>query len=315
MTGRLLISQFALAGVVLVGANVFIHRSAANSVPRRLLRTADRAEPATDLFLGNSVMEAGIDTDAFAAAKPGSKSLNLGLGSTSPVEHYLLFRRQEKHRGSVVYYGFFDTELTDPPSRGWDTLEGNRSMAYYVDPEVALQYYAPDSVVKAFVFRLCSHVPMAAERYTIWARVERLRRFFGEFGLPGKDTNRFGRAEDFALLESAPEDFAARCERARAAGLPLSGPITAILELAKERGSPVVAVEMPMPSGHRDRNYSRPEWAAYQSYVRNLVREAGGTYLDASDWVGDDGFADHLHLNSSGSRVFSGRLGSWARNH
>jgi lysophospholipase L1-like esterase len=43
--------------------------------------------------------------------------------------------------------------------------------------------------------------------------------------------------------------------------------------------------------------------------VRELANTAGVTYLDASDWVEDERqFADSMHLNMEGARVFSTRL-------
>jgi len=283
---------------------------AVNSVPRQLLRTALQAEQATDLFLGNSTMAAGLDEKAFAtAAGPGRRALNLGLGSSSPVEHDLIYREQAKHHGAALYYGFFDTHLTDPPAGDWHTLVGNRAMAYYVDPEVASAYYAADSLVRRFIFRLVSRIPLLVERYTIWARVERLRRSLSEIGMPRKETNRFGRAEDFALLEPDTAEFALRCQKATARHSPLNAPITAIIRRAKKSGAAVFIVEMPMPSGYRQRFYSRAEWVAYRSYLIELVRAAGAEYVPAVDWVGDDGFADSLHLNAAGACAFSSQLG------
>ena len=55
---------------MLAAANIGVNRMARNSVPRQLLRTADQAEPATDLFLGNSTMMSGLDEAAFVEADP-----------------------------------------------------------------------------------------------------------------------------------------------------------------------------------------------------------------------------------------------------
>ena len=71
--------------------------------------------------------------------------------------------------------------------------------------------------------------------------------------------------------------------------------------------------KMPMPDRHRRRYYSNPEWRAYQAHVIELVREAGAVYVPASDWIGETGFDDHLHLNATGASSFSNRLGRWVQ--
>jgi hypothetical protein len=308
MRFRHLFIQIIILLAVLASANVVIARLARNSVPHKVLSKGRQAEPATDLFLGNSTMEAGLDEHAFAAAKPGSRPLNLGMGSSSPVEHLLIFRQQEKHRGARVYYGFFDTHLTDLPEGSWGKLVGNRAMAYYVEPDVALEYYAGQSMLRRFGLRLAGYFPMLVERLATWAKVERGRRFLGEIGMPKKDSNRFGRAEDFNLLEANEDDFKRSCEAAVEESIPLAPPVAAIIRLAQERGSTIYIVEMPMPTSHRDHYYSGPGWTRYRAYVKKLVEDAGGFFVDASDWIDDAEFADPLHLSEVGAADLSKKL-------
>ncbi|WP_439625379.1 hypothetical protein [Gemmata sp.] len=309
MNASYFITQLAVTAIVLGAANWFVARAAVNTVPRQLLRHCEEGNPATDLFLGNSMMAAGLDETAFTTARPDRHGLNAGLGSTGPVEHYLIYDRLGRHRGATVYYGFFDGQLTEPAVGGWDDLVGNRAMAYYVSPGVAAGFYAPGNLLAAWRIRTLGWVPALVERQTIWAKVERVRRVLGEVGLPNKDVNRFGRVEDFALLEPTDDaDFATSCRRVVQERQPLTPAIAAILGRAVENGSPVVIVEMPVTDEHRRRFYSNPEWAAYREYVADLIRTAGGEYLVASDWVGPEGFADHLHLNAVGARTFTRRI-------
>ena len=65
-----------------------------------------------------------------------------------------------------------------------------------------------------------------------------------------------------------------------------------------------------MASEHRHLFYDNPEWTRLRNYVEEEVRREGGAYLVASNWIGDDGFADHLHLNAQGATEFSRRLAS-----
>lgn len=312
MTFRRLVIQILPAIAVLVAANAGVWVLARNSIPRQVLRHGEQSQPATDLFLGNSIMAAGLDEAAFDLAKPG-RPLNLAIGDTDTVQHYLIYRQQDKHRTAAVYYGFFDTQLTETLDGGWDALVGNRAMAYYVDPEVAISLYYADSPVKAFTHRLIAKVPMLVERRTLWGNVEKSRRALGEIGMPKKVTNQFGRAEDFSLLEAKPQEFAQQCKRMVVDRVPLARSVAAIFHLAKERGKQVYIVEMPMPKSHRKLFYNKPEWKSYRAYLVKLVREAGGVYVLASDWIGEDGFADHLHLNKVGAKLFSSRLGQWAK--
>lgn len=310
MTARHLSAQFVLAALVLLAANVLVSRLAVNSVPRQLLQTAARSAPATDLFLGNSTMAAGLDEAAFAGTRVECRPLNLGLGSSSPVEHYVIYRQVDKHAGAAVYYGFLDTQLTDPPEGSWSTLIGNRAMAYYVEPDVARRYYTARSPARDFLFRACSHVPLLIERHTIWAKVERLRRRLGELGMPVQTTNRFGRAEDFALLEQSVTDFIAHCDQAVANQSPLSEPVQDLLRQARASARRLAVIEMPMPRSHRERYYQLPAWLIYRAHLKILVHSAGGVYVEASDWIEDAGFADALHLNATGAKQFSNRLGN-----
>jgi hypothetical protein len=75
-------------------------------------------------------------------------------------------------------------------------------------------------------------------------------------------------------------------------------PVLDILRIARERGIQLTIVEMPMTSGHRRLFYDQPEWSRLRLYLEDQVRREGGSCLVASDWVRDDGFADHLHLNA-----------------
>lgn len=315
MTPSRLGVQALMAVIALVAANAVIHRSAANSVPRQVLRRGQEAPAATDLFLGNSTMMAALDEHVFSKHRPGSRPLNLGLGSSEPVEHYLILLHQERHHGAAIYYGFFGTQLTEPPEGSWFTLVGNRAMAYYGGLETALEFYAPGNPVRAWLLRTVARVPLLVERYAIWSSVEKARRVLGGLGLPKKQANRFGQAEDFALLESGDEALAEAALAAAGRTVSLSSPVMALLGRAREQGGPVYVIEMPVPQARREQLYDRPEWQAYRARVASLVRNAGATFIPATDWVADTGFADPLHVNASGAMTFSARLALWSAEH
>lgn len=314
MKPHCLAMQFALCVVALTAANAVVQHLASDSMPRLLLRRSEQGQFATDVFLGNSTMAAGLEEAAFAAAFPGRAPLNLGLGSTTPVEHYLVYLKQNRRPAFTLYYGFFDQQLTETPSGGWSTLVGNRAMAYYVDLNTALGFYTANCPTRAVLLRIVSYVPMLVERYSIWARIERIRRVLGDLGLPRKVVNQFGRAEDFGLLEAEDDAaFAKSCGHAAKARIPLSPPVEAMLKRSTARGAETYVIEMPVTEAHRRRFYNSAEWVAYRAHLVELVKEVGGHYVSGADWISDDGFSDWLHLNAEGARTFSTKLAQWVR--
>lgn len=314
MRFRYAVVQMMIAFSILAIANIGISRLAHNSLPRQLLAQAERADPSTDLFLGNSTMACAVDEVAFAESAPGRRPLNLGLGATGPVEHFLIYRRQEKHAGAAIYYGHFDRQLTEPATAQPDTLIGNRALAYYVDPSQAYKFYAGDSDFRTFRFHLAGFFPAYIERSAVWGRVEKVRRSLGRIGLPEQEETRFGRVADFDSLMTSSTDFSLDCLRAVHDRASLSPPILEILDVARMRRVAVYFVEMPMPSAHRRSHNSSEEWVLYRKYLSELMRDSGVIDIPAGDWVSDAGFADAIHMNEIGARTFSSKLGDMARN-
>jgi hypothetical protein len=301
-----------LAGLAALAAfNVVVEHFSLNSVPRQMLRKGASAEQATDVFLGNSTMQAGLDEPAFAAARLGSAPLNLGLGSSTPIEHYLLYLPLHD-RHANVYYGFIDMQLTDAPELSWSALVGNRAMDYYAGLDTALDLSPGHSPLLAAQLRIVAIIPMLVERFAIWARVERLRRLLKAVGMPAEHENRFGQVKDFALLEPADQTaFAEACHAAVADRTPLNKPVSALFDTAKARGAVLYVVAMPMTSNHRRTFYGTPEWKAYEAYLETLVRAKGGVFLRSADWIDDRYFDDNLHLNPAGAEILSTRLAQW----
>jgi hypothetical protein len=301
---------------VLAGYNAVVHRMSKSSYRRQMLTRLDQLSPATDcLFLGNSLVEAGCDLTAFSSAWPakgGSLSpVNLALGGTSPVEHYLILDQALRHplHPKYVIYGFFDDQLNAPPRGDWSDLVGNRAFAYYF-PEKAANLYAPGSRLKEWQLRATGRVPLLAERSSLWGKVEMLRRRLEDLGMPRRPTNRFGRVEDFAALEAKDVPaFVQRCGAVVDSQTGFSQPIREILRLARARGAKVFLVEMPMPARHRQVFYSGPAWSELHAYLLTLAGQEQAVYVSASDWVKDDAnFEDATHLNEQGAKIFSARL-------
>jgi len=298
--------------------NVAIRVTARNSQRHHMLAVLDQLPPSTDcIFLGNSLVEAGCDVAAFNTAWPGTNSgqsimpANLALGATTPVEHCVILKRALNKPLPLKFliYGFFDDQLNVPPKGNWSDLVGNRAFSYYF-PKEAASLYAPGSRLKKWELMITGHIPMLAERSSLWGKVESIRRSFEQIGMPRQKVNRFGRVEDFAALESKDvESFIDRCNAVVHENRGFSLAVRQIIDLAHERGAAVILVEMPMPSRHRKIFYSTAAWADLRSHLQLLANEEKAIYLPASDWVQDDQkFEDATHLNEEGARYFSAQL-------
>jgi hypothetical protein len=316
MKKRLFI-PIAIALVILFAYNIAIAFAAKKTQRQHLLNAIQHLSPATDcLFLGNSLMEAGCDPGAFesswAPANSSPMAANLGLGATTPVEHYLILKQALSQPVHVKYviYGFFDDQLNAAPDGAWEDLIGNRAYSYYF-PKEAAAFYAPHSQLGEWRMEMTKRVPMVAERSSLWDRVELLRRQFDEIGMPKHAVNRFGRVGDFNALEAKDvPDFTRRCGAIVDGRQGLSAPIQAMIDLAHQHGAKFFFVEMPMSPRHLETFYSLPVWAEMRAHLQSLAREQGATYITASDWVTDGGnFEDTVHLNDRGARFFSARLG------
>ncbi len=309
MTLRRLIAQLVVWALMLAVINIAMVFASENAVPRQVVRSIDASGPVTDLFAGNSLAAAGFDRRAYEQAWPGAKALNIGLGATYPVEHDILIRRALRLTPTRVFYGFFDAGLTGPTSLAWKDITGNRTMVYYVDLPATLDFVPSEDRAQALELRFAAAFPMLADRFSPGTAVEKWRRRLNDIGVPPAKTNRFGRVDDFAQLETSDEavlrNYYVDVVNHRD---PLSPPIQDIIERVRMTGAILTMVEMPLPSRHHVRFYETPEWRAYQQYVIGQLRETGVQFIDASEWISDDKFFDSLHLNPDGAGEFSTRL-------
>lgn len=312
---RRLFIPIAIALLILLVYNILIAMAAKKTQRQHLLSVIDHLPPSTDcLFLGNSLIEAGCDAKAFESAWSNSSptAVNLGLGATTPVEHYLILKRALSRSAHIKYviYGFFDDQLNAAPSGPWEDLIGNRAFSYYF-PKDAAAFYVPDSRIEEWRLDLTEHVPMLAERSSLWDKVELFRRRLDDIGMPRQKVNRFGRVGDFNALEAKDvPSFVQRCDTIVRGKKAFSPPIQAMIDLAHRHGVKFFFVEMPMSPRHLKTFYSLPVWAEMRSHLQALAREQDATYITASDWVTNgENFEDTVHLNEQGARFFSARLG------
>lgn len=117
-------------------------------------------------------------------------------------------------------------------------------MSYYVDRETAIGIIAPHDPVRTWAIRLTSRVPLIVERAALWGNVERLRRTLAGFGRPLQATNRFGRVEDFVLLEQTEEAFRRPCREPVERSSRLIAPAVDLLERGRDAGAKVWALRI-----------------------------------------------------------------------
>jgi hypothetical protein len=304
MTRRPLLTSVVAAIAVLVAFNLAVAMATRQTARRKFLARLEGAPPATGLlFLGNSLMEDGIDTDAFVAAwhPPGQAPVpyNAALHATTPVEHALVLEQAFSHLPRVRYivYGYFDDQLSTQPDTGWQDMISSRALSYsFPDDSAAL--YAPGSMRTKWRFRAMSLIPMLADRTTLWSKVETLRKALGSLGTPAMASANQEMNELTKRLDSVSRD-----DRG------FSPAVKEIFRLAEARGAQVIVVEM--PSGHPPEFDDGPTARTLRAYNREKVEAANGIYLAASHWIQDRKYfgPDGVHLNREGARLFSARLG------
>lgn len=308
---RVLYSILITAAIV-IGADLLTDRMARNSVPRQVMRRIVGAPATIDVLgIGNSLVAAGFDPEAIEAQfqhwnRP-CVAVNGGLGASGVIEHLALTRLALRHHiVKTIVYGFFDQQMSSQVSEKNSDLIGNRSMLYYQEPQLTLQYARFDTL-EWLSFQLYRSSALLRERNSVWTKVERLRRTMGAVGMPPLETNEFGRKADFALLESNDRHaFSAECQRVIQSGDFLSAPVRALFEQSREHGVKVIVVEMPMHPEHVKQFYAEPVWETFRARTRAAVQRAGASYLNASAWIPDSNlFQDHLHLSKEGARQFS----------
>lgn len=227
-----------IAVVIVVAADLLTQRLALNSVPRQVMRTIVQAPASIDVLgIGNSLIAAGFDpiTVEQISTKSGRPcvAVNAGLGASGVIEHLILMRLAFRHHAvKTVIYGFFDQQLSSDVIEKNSELIGNHSMLYYQEPQLTLQY-AHFDMLERLSFQVYRQSALLRERSSIWAKIEKLRRAMGSVGMPPRESNQFGRKDDFSLLEATDsQSFALACQNVIRSGEFLSAPVRALLQQA-----------------------------------------------------------------------------------
>src|SRR5579859_3500869 len=162
------LTLFGLA-LCLIAADFVVAYLTRNSIPRRYMAVARNSKQATVAVFGNSLLVVGFDTSEFDSTlhlnDPQRGTVNLAMGSTTPVEHLLYLRYALAHgvRPKLIIYGFLDLQLSQPILLSNKEIIGNHDVLYYQEPEYARQFYylSPRDLVE---FEFMRRFAMLADR-------------------------------------------------------------------------------------------------------------------------------------------------------
>ena len=285
------LARFAImvvAGLLMLNIGITIIER--NNPTRILAARLQKASNNDYLFLGNSLIAAGIDMDV--CTKQRLKCLNAGIGSTQSSEHAAIAQEAIASgvRGKLIY-GFMDLTLSESPEPGW---KGNRSIAFHLKNVNIPESYGLNGVSR-YDFILRQNVPLLTYQDSLWAKVERQ-----------SATNTLGRASDYsALVDGSSERFAARVRKAMAKTSLLCPEVMRLLNAAAKDGREVVFVVMPMPAKHRNAYYRTPDWQAYLDRLATELDALGARLVNMDEMALDSDFADEVHLSPAGATAFT----------
>ncbi|MFM2223183.1 MAG: hypothetical protein RLZZ78_1440 [Armatimonadota bacterium] len=298
----LLIRYAAMVTIGLVVMNVGVTLIERNNPARVLAGRLQKGSQNDYVFIGNSLMAAGIDTGV--CQKQHVACMNAGIGSTQTSEHAAIAEEAIAAgiRGKVVY-GFMDLALSESPEPGW---KGNRAIAFHLKRVSIPESYGL-SAISGMEFTFRKNIPVLTYQDSLWAKVERIRRVMSDKTLQRRSTsNAFGRASDFSALEDgSSERFAARVRKAMAKTSLLCPEVNRMLDASTKDGREVVFVVMPMPAKHRNVYYRTPDWQAYLDRLATELDARGARLVNMDEMAVDSDFSDAVHLSPTGATAFT----------
>ena len=285
------LARFAIvvaAGLVILNVGITVIER--NNPARILAARLQQASNNDYLFLGNSLIVAGIDTDV--CSKQRLTCMNAGIGSTQSSEHAAIAEEAiaSSVRGKLIY-GFIDLTLSESPEPGW---KGNRTIAFHLKNVNIPESYGLTGISR-YDFILRRNIPLLTYQDSLWAKVERQ-----------SATNTLGRASDYSALEDgSPEMFAARVRKAMAKTSLLCPEVMLLLNAAAKDGREVVFVVMPMPAKHRNAYYRTPDWQTYLDRLATELDALGARLVNMDEMALDSDFTDAVHLSPAGATAFT----------
>jgi hypothetical protein len=286
------------------------------------------------VLVGGSPVSEGFDPAVLAGTpwrgRPLQDVFNLGLSGATTSEVWHAVRHGIGAPPRLLVYGITASDVND----GRDEPHGPRSLmeAGDVAEWVRRRPKAAEWCVRQYTFGKlgrCSSLYHYRNAVRLWAadRVERAwPGSFPEAAREARDGLRYsaalGAGNGFA---PRPEFQAGSLARMIAAGavppsfhflekFALGGHLRyldKLLDWGEANGVAVVLVDMPVPA-HLDEVMHREAFVAYRAALAEVGRRRGVTVLRASPQavgLGDDDFADLIHLNARGTA----KLSAWLR--
>jgi hypothetical protein len=311
--------------LLLTGVNLLVDAWSHRLFYYKKLEAIRLAQNPNLLFLGNSLLDHGVDELALLqAARDGSlKPLDGALGGTRPPEHRLLFEYAVRtHPGiRTLVVGIYDFQITESDRTEIADLNGNRMVGVerrFPLSEVASDYgFGPLDQLELEALRW---LPLVANRDNAWQYVDRmrglrcvmqLRQSMESMGMLPASTNSVGSAYGLPALESANlSEFDTNARAFIEHPDHFNTSYESIFNQAHGAGMKVVIVVMPMSPYHRATFYVRPLWRSYVSLLADLAARRNIRFIDGSDWAPlPEDFGDHVHMNSQGIHNFSIHMG------
>ncbi|WP_394832932.1 hypothetical protein LVJ94_41170 [Pendulispora rubella] len=303
-------APYAIFAFGLLALDVTVPRYArSHFIPEQMMHSLGAARPEV-VLIGNSLLAAGYRNGVRTRSRPSV--FNAAIGATTPLENFVTLRRVlAQTEPKTVVYGWYSTQLVDDAVK-IDDIQGNRLVSVLWANTSDLSFFFPrpqEQPIDVARFLLMKHVPLAAYAPLVQGRLEISRRGLAA-DKNAASANPFGADADFRRMADASwNDIDSRLEKRRTGStFSFSRFVVAMRDNAHSRGAKIVWVAMPLASRARA---TASASATYQSYVeaahRELASAPGDRFLDASELAGiDDGsFADGLHLNERGARVFT----------
>ncbi|MFM7188562.1 MAG: hypothetical protein ACKO14_12170 [Armatimonadota bacterium] len=300
---RPLLVRYAIAlAAGLLALNLGITLIERNNPARVLASRLQTPSENSYVFIGNSLIAAGIDTAV--CSRQQLACLNLGIGSTQTSEHAAIAGEAiaTRIRGKLIY-GFMDLTLSESPEAGW---KGNRAVAFQLKHINIPESYGLSGPA-VFEFNLRRSLPILTYQDSLWAKVERFRRVLSDKSLQKRTaTNNFGRASDFSALEDGSgERFAERVRKAMTKPSLLCPEVERLFSVAVKDKREVVFVVMPMPAKHRNTYYRTSEWQAYLDRLASELDTKGARLVNMDEMALDSDFTDAVHLSPAGATAFT----------
>jgi hypothetical protein len=326
MTAKGLLLQVTAFLTALAGFNALFGRYAPRHFVPTMKLAAAESQPAPSLvFLGDSRADAAMDYRVLRD-RLGERGVtlpldDLGMDAGEVPGQAVLFRalREKKPRIAGLVVCAVGESLIDPPEViDPDTQVGNSAIVFVLSRPSDVFTHFPgfpfrhlDPGLRFLFGRSCA---LEAYKSLIWMKL-RVAMDRAVKGPNAGKVNQFGMVRDMVqLAEDLRGRVPTRFRDARTGnGWRLNPWFVRIRDDLRRTGTPMILVELPMPSEYEQAVQRSPEAREFRAWLARQVRADGGLDIDLSDHsllgISDADFPDRLHIGPEGSARLSTVLG------